>query len=297
MQRVMLEVRRALTRFRYVSPVTTLRLTARYLRLHAYGRPATSPAEGRRERIVVTLTSIPQRVRMLAPTLRSLLEQSESANRIIVALPEKARRDGSTYPHAEQLHLPPGVERLTCEDEGPATKLLPALIAEPDALLVVVDDDVIYPPDFLRTLLKAHRRNPRAAVGYRGVCLAEGVAFGELSHVFATNVKIDERVDVLFGTWGYLLPPGALDRAVHDFSGTPEALRMVDDVWISGHLARRGIARLITPAHELPIETLSSFRSALCRGPNRSGANDQEAISWFGHAWRRAEADNEGENA
>jgi hypothetical protein len=92
-------------------------------------------------------------------------------------------------------------------------------------------------------------------------------------------------VDVLFGTWGYLVPPGTLDTAVHDLADHPEHLRWVDDVWISGHLARRGVPRLVVPANEVPIETGNSRRQALTDGPNRSGENDRRAIEMFAADW------------
>jgi len=89
----------------------------------------------------------------------------------------------------------------------------------------------------------------------------------------------------VFGTWGYLLPPGRLDAAVHDFSGYPSAVRWVDDVWISGHLARLGVARMIVPANTFPVETPASYVQALTDGPNRSGENDATAITALGAYW------------
>jgi hypothetical protein len=290
LERLRLELDRALRRFRHVPPLEIARLYARALRLHMRGTEIRlRPALARPERIVVTLTSIPARLPYLLPVLRSLIDQDEPANRIVLALPHQSRRDQSFYPDPSHLGLPAGVDVLRCRDEGPATKLLPALRVEGDALLVVVDDDVIYPRGFLRTLLAAHRRNPAAAIGYRGVRLVPGRTFGDLRHVFATDVGSDDPVDILFGTWGYLIPPHALDEAVQDFSGYPEGMRLVDDVWISGHLARRGVSRLVAPAMQIPIETFASFRAALTRGPNRSGINDAMAIDAFHADWRPTE--------
>ncbi len=287
--RALLEWRRATARLRRVSLGRLVTAHLRTLALHVAAGPRafTPDRSGRRERLVVTLTTTPRRARHLGPTLRSLLAQSVAADRIVLALPAATRRDGTPYPEPATLNLPAGVEVLACADEGPATKLLPALAAEPTAALVVIDDDVIYPSDFLETLLAAHRAAPSAVVGYRGVELAPGVAFGELTHVFATAVARPTPVDVLFGTWGYLVPPGALDGAVADFSGAPEAVRWVDDVWISGHLARRGVPRMVVPAAMYPIETASTLRGSLTGGVNRSGENDRLAVAHFADDWGR----------
>jgi hypothetical protein len=179
------------------------------------------------------------------------------------------------------------VELLPCDDEGPATKLLPALRAEPDSLLVVADDDMIYPVDFLETLLCAHRDRPAAAIGWRGWRMPPEADPHALDVVRAIDVKRTTAVDVLHGTWGYLLPPGALDEAVHRFEGWPDAARWVDDVWISGHLARRGVARWVAPAAGLPIDCASAAVAALSDGPNRAGENDRIVLRAFAPWWRQ----------
>ena len=71
------------------------------------------------------------------------------------------------------------------------------------------------------------------------------------------------------------------------FSGYPASVRWVDDVWISGHLARLGIARKVTPSDRFPLETLASLRHALTDGMNRSGENDEIAIKVFGDVWSK----------
>jgi hypothetical protein len=167
---------------------------------------------------------------------------------------------------------------------GPATKLLPTLAAEPNAALVVVDDDVVYPRDFLATLLAAHRRRHTAALAYRGVRLQRGTAFVDLEHCFATAIREATAVDVIFGTWGYLLPPGSLGAGAA-LPGDQADLRWVDDVWVSGHLARRGVERLVVPATAIPIETANAARRSLAGGHNRSGLNDQKAIEAFAAYW------------
>lgn len=274
------DVRRALFRFRYTTPFSVTRDVTRSIRLLRHD-PMPRTLTPRPERIVVSMTTIPERASKIAPALRSLLDQSCPADRVLLAWPSPAKQ--GTCP--KQSRLPCGVEVFPCEDQGPATKFLAAHAVEPRAAIVVVDDDVIYPADFLATLLDAHRLEPMTALGWRGWRLQPGVDPRDFDHVFATSVREATPVDVLLGTWGYLIPPGALDEAVHDFRGWPSELRFVDDVWISGHLARRGIARRVVPARGLPIETAASSISALTNGPNRSGHNDRVGIQAFSAWW------------
>ncbi|MGH6982001.1 MAG: hypothetical protein ACREFC_12420 [Stellaceae bacterium] len=230
----------------------------------------------------MTLSTIPERAGDILPTVHSLLDQTWPADRIVIAWPAVTIK-GTAYPPAP--HLPPGVDLLTCRDEGQATKLLPALLAETDALLVVADDDVIYPVDFIETLLRAHRNDPAAAVGWRGNRVDRDIDPRDFDHVFATAVAAPTTVDVLMGTWGYLIPPGSLDEAVRDFTGWPPELRWVDDYWISGHLAKRGVRRLVVPAKGLPLETRLSRIGGLQLLPNPDGRIMRTAIEAFAAWW------------
>ena len=257
------------------------RRAARLRRSDAQPRPGPRPV--RLERVVVTLTTVPDRVTLILPAVRSLLDQTWAADRIILAWPRHSIRSGVPYPPPPPL--PEGVEILHCEDQGPATKLLPALRAEPDAILIVADDDVIYPEDFIETLVRAHRKEPTAALGWRGWKLEQGRDPRELDHVFATAVETSEKVDILLGTWGYLVPPHVLGEDIHSFENWPKEVRWVDDIWISGHLARRGVIRRVIPATGLPIETRASAIAALTFGPNRSGEHDKTAIEAFRPWW------------
>lgn len=280
-------IARSLARYRNLSLSQIAALYWRALRLHrtqAAPKPV-APAAVRDKRIVITLTTIPSRANRVRPALLSLLDQTCPADRIVLCLPHQSRRSAQPYPAPEALNLPGGVDILRCEDEGPATKYLPTLRAEPDALIIVVDDDVIYPRDFIASLLAAHRDHPNAVPGMRGVRLQPGVPFPELTHILCSAQDAPKPVDILFGTWGYLLPPGLLDAGVHDFSGYPEAVRWQDDVWISGHLARCGVQRLVIPTRNFPVETLSSSIDALTDGPNWTGSNDAEAIAAFAPHW------------
>lgn len=275
---------RTVARFRNVPAASIPSLYWRALRLQ-YADPARLPPPPRTERVVISLSTIPRRVGYLRAVLNSLIDQTVTADRIVLALPHYSSRERRPYPETGELDLPPGVDVLRCADYGPATKLLPVLAAEPRAIVVVVDDDAIYPRNFVATLIEAHRQHPGDAVGYRGVRLAPPRRFADLDHVFATSVSEPTSVDILFGTWGYLLPPGVLDGAVADFAAAPAPLRWVDDIWVSGHLARRGIRRLVTPADALPIETRNSMRSSLAGGLNKSGSNDEVGLDAFASDW------------
>ncbi|WP_447002206.1 hypothetical protein ACRAKI_20975 [Saccharothrix isguenensis] len=271
-----------LQRFRNSTPASAVHDLVRAARLFLRD-PATRPPVSRPERVVVTLTTVPDRLTYLRPALRGLLDQTSPADRVVLAWPRQSLRTGMPYPSPPAL--PRGVDVLHCEDEGPATKFLPVLRAEPDAVLVVADDDAIYPDTFVEDLLRAHRQRPDAALGLRGQPVRLGVDPRYLGHVYGTAVRSAVAVDVLMGMWGYLIPPGALDDAVHDFDGWPPEVRWQDDVWISAHLARRQVPRLVVPVRGVPVESRAAFVGALHHTVNRSGRNEAVSFETFRDWW------------
>lgn len=245
-------------------------------------RPASDVSCGAR-RVVVSLTTIPERVGVLMPTLLSLVEQTVQPDRILLALPQRSLRSGGAY--TLPRHLPDGIEIIRCTDTGPSTKLLPALLAEPDALIIAVDDDVIYARDFVETILNWHLRRPEAVLGWIGLNIEQGVNPKLFRQIWGTGQKSPVAVDILLGHGGLAIPPGAFDAGVHCYDGWPEELRWVDDVWFAGHLARRGVARLVVPAPGYSVVRPSSGHFGLTFGMNRDGRNDQVGIAAMAQWW------------
>lgn len=168
-------------------------------------------------RVVIALTTTPERVPSLVPTLLSLVEQTVQLDRILLALPERSARSGRTYAHPEML--PGQVEVLRCEDTNPSIKLLPALLAEPDALVIAVDEDVIYARDFVKTLLCWHKRRLDAGLGWIGLNIEPGVNPEHFWQVWGTTRRTPVEVDILLGHGVMAIPPGTFDAQVHDYAG------------------------------------------------------------------------------
>ena len=118
---------------------------------------------------IVCLTTIPSRLPHVHNTLKSLLNQTLPPREIRLHLPAFSQREGVPYVVPPFLKGLASIRILRCEDAGPATKFLPALTTLPaDQAVVVVDDDRIYPPNFLQDLDNAARTNPDAAFGFSG---------------------------------------------------------------------------------------------------------------------------------
>jgi len=120
-----------------------------------------SPVE-RKGHVKVCLTTTPKRIHTILPTLQSLLNQSRPADEICLSIPEKLARTGERMPDLTQL--PDFLKKLmeegrvsvyTVRDHGPATKFVGgAHHAEPDDFIIWCDDDILYSPKMVETLVE-----------------------------------------------------------------------------------------------------------------------------------------------
>ena len=124
--------------------------------------------------IVVSLTTIPSRIGVIDHALKGLLDQSRPPRKIVLNVPYRSLREDCAYEVPEHLEGLRGIEIRRCEDMGPATKAIPTLLAEEaDQVVMVVDDDRIYPRDAVEGIEKAAAALPDCAVCYAGWTVPE----------------------------------------------------------------------------------------------------------------------------
>ncbi len=268
---------------------------------------------------VISLSAIPSRFGALGPALESLLAQEVRPESVRLYIPRRYRRfpdwDG-TLPE-----VPRGVEiRRPEEDLGPATKVLFAAdeLRGQDLRVLFCDDDRLYLPDWSTRMLRAAEAHPEAAIVTAGFHLgnlgknwsAEGPKpraslgyfgkQGDLRYQWARfkqglqkrrrRLRLHEKpprnyiqrsgyVDIGEGFGGFLVRPEWLGRETWDI---PAVMWAVDDVWISGQLARKGVpiwgeafaSRFITTS----LQKLDALATSVIDGADREGANRACAI-------------------
>src|SRR5438067_400209 len=124
-------------------------------------------------RVIASLTTVPGRINNLRPTIRSLLKQTRPPDEIVLAIPEFSIREERPYVVPEYLLHFPRLRILRSQrDWGPATKFIPIIREElaggrRDTVIMVVDDDRVYPRDALETYLHYSKQLPDAALCFR----------------------------------------------------------------------------------------------------------------------------------
>src|SRR5436309_5916656 len=125
-------------------------------------------------RVIVSLSTVPDRISNLRPTIRSLLKQTRLPDEIVLAVPEFSVREQRHYVVPKYISRLPRVRILrTREDWGPATKFIAAIQDELAAgrqttFTMVVADDLVYPLDAVETYLHYIEQFPEAALCLRG---------------------------------------------------------------------------------------------------------------------------------
>jgi len=131
---------------RLVMAWTALRWSLRNLR--GPGRPS-----GLGRPVVISLTSYPPRFKTLLPTLQSLLMQTVAADHVELWI---AEADMAKLPESVLALRDAGLSIRSCPDLRSYKKIIPALAAHPDAIIVTADDDAYYWPDWLAELVAAY---------------------------------------------------------------------------------------------------------------------------------------------
>ncbi|MGR3311995.1 hypothetical protein [Roseovarius indicus] len=211
----------------------------------------------------IALTSIPPRLARLGPVLASLLAQDPAPARVLLCLPpEWARYAGDAHLPV----LPDGVEVIMSEtDFGPATKAIASSRALGGTIdrLIYCDDDWLMPPGWAASLLATrHEGEAVAASGW------------SVERLKRRSTAPPGCVDIAQGFSGVLIDPRWL--AGEDLAPPPEAWA-VDDIWLSGQLARQGIAaRLAKGAREgmtPAFDDTHALQDAVIGGRSRHEAN------------------------
>ena len=215
--------------------------------LNATEPGVTERAEG--PRLTVTLTSYGERALDVYLVIESLMQQSVRADRIVLWLSED-EFDRDSLPELLERQENRGLVVRFTEDLRSYKKLIPALTAYPDDLLLTVDDDVLFPVDHIERLYRAHRAEPEVIHCYRGHRMTYAGP-GHLKPYREWELETDlphASLDVFpVGVGGVLYFPGCFDEEVTHRAAFTSLCPDADDIWFKAMSRRRGTACRVVP--------------------------------------------------
>jgi hypothetical protein len=251
---------------------------------------ANHPPESR---VIVSLSTLPDRIRRLQATLNSLLNQTRPPDEIVLAIPRFSSRQSREYEIPEYLLRMARLRLLRCEtDWGPATKFIAVVRDElsagrRDTLIMVCDDDRIYPRNSLELYLRYHAQLPNAALCFRGGPMPRSLNWRHSRIEFGVDLQTPKRTAVITGCGSYLVQPRFFDDSLWDYSMAPEGAFYMDDMWISGHLERRGVEKYIIPASAMMRTSLRQLGTMTLHDvPNGRRRHNNQTIAFFDANWK-----------
>lgn len=190
---------------------------------------------------LISLTTYGERANKVHITLQSLFEQSCKPAKILLWL-DRDEFSKENLPEPIRQARERGVEIGFCENLRSYKKIIPTLYAYASNRIITVDDDIMYPPEFVAGLDAEHQRYPNHIVAYR----AHVISFdehGKLSPYRAWKKCIHNVEPSLLwfptGAGGVLYPPNCFDPEVLDQEMFMDLCPTADDIWLKAMSLRQ----------------------------------------------------------
>lgn len=187
------------------------------------------------KRIIVSLTTFPERIEYVHKTLYSILNQSYHPNMIILWLAKVQFPGGIDSLPKELTELQRyGLTIEWVEDDWkPYKKIIPALLKYPDDIIVTADDDLYYPKYWLKSLVESYKEFPDQIHGHLStkVTLIDN-EFIFTDRYFQRSPGISSYNNKILGGAGTLFPPNTLFDDVTDSAKFIALAPTNDDIWL-----------------------------------------------------------------
>lgn len=210
---------------------------AEWQRIHAMreaGRIETQPSK---DGLIISLTSYPARIQTVSFAIQSLFEQTHPPREIHLWLGRDEIPNRNWLPKRLCMLEERGLQiHFADHTFHHYDKFLHIADLNRDAPLVIVDDDVIYPPSALRHLLDGHQSHPNAIIANRCHQIRL-TANGEIAPYadWEREVRQPQPSFSLFptGAGGVLYPSGYFtDHLVTDTQTLLAVAPYADDIWL-----------------------------------------------------------------
>lgn len=224
--------------------------------------------------LIISLTSYPARFVTLHLTLKCLLMQTCSADRLILWIAHGDKQD--LTPNIMSLEKY-GLEIRFCEDFWSYTKIIPCLREYPDCYIVTADDDLYYDKKWLEALVFDHQVNVKEIIGHRAHLIKvdhNNYPIPYKDWELETDHTEYSEYTFLTGVGGVLYPPNSLYKDVTNAELFMKLCPRADDVWLYWMARLNGtrIRRTNTEKREQRVwrgsQKIGLYNSNLLQGGN-----------------------------
>ena len=118
-------------------------------------------------KVIISLTSFPARIDKVYLCINSLLRQSVRADKIVLWLADTQFPNGSGIPESLKRLVGEKFEIRFCDDLRSYKKIFYSAQQFKDDIIITVDDDTLYPEDWLLNLINTYIKYPDCVCCYR----------------------------------------------------------------------------------------------------------------------------------
>ena len=193
--------------------------------------------EERDEKIIVSLTTFPERINKIHIVINQLLTQTVKPDKLILWLAE------NQFPNKEK-DLPEKLLKLKdygltiawCEDLRSYKKLIPTLRDYKNEIIITYDDDIYYEKDSIEKLFKAYLKDKNCIHANRYSKLyfkKDSWKLYKAKNLYFdlnSNKKPDYK-NTIIGCGGVLYPPNSLSQEVLNVEKFKSLIPTQDDIW------------------------------------------------------------------
>ena len=188
--------------------------------------------------LIVSLTSYPRRIQFVSQAVCSILRNTFKPDWIVLwlALEEFPNKEKDLPPSLLALREQ-GLAIMWCSNILSYKKLIPSLkFFTDDNIFITIDDDTIYPKDFIGLLYQSYKKMPNKIHTFRGRRLrinnGEFIDYKDTEKLYNPRCKLKPSYNHLFtGVGGVLYPPKSLLNDVLDEKIFMRELPSCDDIW------------------------------------------------------------------
>lgn len=242
---------------------------------------------------LVSLTTYPQRMNKLPLVLESIFRQTVKVDRVILWLAENQYDDKQKLYRIFQKYIKLGLEIKFCDDLKPHKKYYYSILENPEAIVITLDDDIIYPEDLVEKLLLCYKDNPNCIVAQRAHWMTydsnNNLNPYSLWEMLAPGRKGPSMN--LFATTGggCLFPPHILPQEAFNKEAIHSYCINADDVWIKCMSYYNNVKVVLTDKDNPEIiEIMSLHKDGLAKQNVVNNMNDHQlrAVSdYYGIKW------------
>ncbi len=205
--------------------------------------------------IIVSVTTFPGRIDTVYKALNSVFIQSFKPDRVILWLAEEQFPD-KQLPQSLTEYIPLGLEIRWCKEDLRSHKKYYYVMQEyPKAIVITVDDDLIYDSQLVEALVTSYLHFPQAVSAARTHLMMLGED-GKIAPYMQWGNEfsgvLGQPTMQLFATsgGGTLFPPDCMDKELFNMENIRQLAPNADDLWFKMMQVKKGTPVVLAKRNE-----------------------------------------------